>query len=206
MKSTALYSAQSEFPGDCLYRQLMLRARFPDDDRTLVFAGIIAQGVNEASYPLLRGLDESEFQCLMRCCFPGITVKGGGRAPTDPLDEYADLVALLLEHRLDGSDTMVWLSHAIATASLRSNHLWQDLGLPNRAVLSRLMRENYPSLAALNVGDMKWKKFFYRQLCEKADVLICKSPNCAVCDDHIMCFGPEEGMSLLPSVASPAHA
>lgn len=62
----------------------------------------------------------------------------------DSLDEYDDLVALLLAYRAYESDTGVWLTHAIATAALRNNHLWQDLGLPNRAVLSRLMRENFP--------------------------------------------------------------
>lgn len=40
---------------------------------------------------------------------------------------------------------------------------------------------------------MKWKKFFYRQLCEQAEVLICKSPNCAVCSDYSLCFAPTEG-------------
>ena len=124
--------------------------------------------------------------------FPGVAVDVPARATVvaDSLDEYDDLVALLLAHRVDESDTGVWLTHAIATAALRNNHLWQDLGLPNRAVLSRLMRENFPALAARNVGDMKWKKFFYRQLCEQAEVLICKSPNCAVCSDYSLCFAP----------------
>jgi nitrogen fixation protein NifQ len=40
---------------------------------------------------------------------------------------------------------------------------------------------------------MKWKKFFYRQLCERAGVPICKSPHCAECCDRALCFGPEEG-------------
>ena len=85
---------------------------------------------------------------------------------------------------------------------MRDNHLWQDMGLPNRALLSRLMAHNFPALAARNVGDMKWKKFFYRQLCEQANVPICKSPNCADCVDYRVCFGHEEGASLL--VAIPA--
>jgi nitrogen fixation protein NifQ len=42
-----------------------------------------------------------------------------------------------------------------------------------------------------NAGDMKWKKFFYRQLCEAAEVPICKSPSCAECCDYSVCFGPE---------------
>jgi nitrogen fixation protein NifQ len=75
------------------------------------------------------------------------------------------------------------------------NHLWQDMGLPDRRVLSRLIEWNFPSLFARNSGDMKWKKFFYRQLCEQAEVLICKSPSCGVCVDHQLCFGHAEAAS-----------
>jgi nitrogen fixation protein NifQ len=53
------------------------------------------------------------------------------------------------------------------------------------------MTEHFPELAKRNVGDMKWKKFFYRQLCERAEVPICKSPNCADCVDYQACFGHE---------------
>jgi nitrogen fixation protein NifQ len=72
------------------------------------------------------------------------------------------------------------------------NHLWQDMGLPSRKVLSQLMTTYFPALAAKNTGDMKWKKFFYRQLCERANVPICKSPHCADCCDYPVCFGGED--------------
>lgn len=48
----------------------------------------------------------------------------------------------------------------------------QDMGLPSRKVLSQPMTERLWGLAARNLGDMKWKKFFYRQLCERAGVPI----------------------------------
>jgi nitrogen fixation protein NifQ len=66
-----------------------------------------------------------------------------------------------------------------------------------------LLNENFPGLAAKNVGDMKWKKFFYRQLCERAEIPICKSPNCAICTDYDVCFAVEDGdakVSTLPVV------
>jgi len=109
-------------------------------------------------------------------------------------DEVDDLMALLLEHAdwSAGSkaevDHMAWL---LASASLGDQHLWQDLGLPSRAELSALIERWFPALAARNVDNMRWKKFFYRQLCLKEDVLICKSPTCADCTDHGECFGPE---------------
>ena len=71
------------------------------------------------------------------------------------------------------------------------NHLWQDLGLGSRSELSALMARWFPALVAKNAFDMKWKKFLYRQLCEREQLLICRSPSCAVCSDHDLCFGPE---------------
>jgi nitrogen fixation protein NifQ len=39
---------------------------------------------------------------------------------------------------------------------------------------------------------MKWKKFFYKQLCEREGVNACKAPSCAACDDYSKCFGSED--------------
>jgi nitrogen fixation protein NifQ len=109
-------------------------------------------------------------------------------------DEVADLRALLREHAdpAAGSPgeidaTAEW----VALASLGDNHLWQDMGLSCRAELSALMRRWFPALVARNTHDMKWKKFLYKQLCEREEVFVCKSPSCAVCCDHALCFGPE---------------
>jgi len=107
-------------------------------------------------------------------------------------DEYGDLVALLMDYRRDNSAETLRLCHTIAQASMGENHLWQDMGLASRKELSSLLQTHFPALVARNVGDMKWKKFFYRLLCERAEVPICKSPHCAECDDKPICFGPED--------------
>lgn len=112
-------------------------------------------------------------------------------APREDVDEFDDLVALLLAHESHPAPDSRWLAHAVATASMADNHLWQDLGLPSRLELNALMQTRFAALKAKNVGDMKWKKFFYRQLCEQAEVLICKSPSCAACCDYSICFAPE---------------
>ncbi|MEW5890266.1 MAG: nitrogen fixation protein NifQ [Pseudomonadota bacterium] len=106
-------------------------------------------------------------------------------------DEFDDIVQLLLDHRARADAASEQLCYTIAMAAMGDNHLWQDLGLSSRKELSVLMQEHFPALAAKNVGDMKWKKFFYRQLCERAEVPICKSPHCAECSDYAVCFGPE---------------
>lgn len=174
-----------------LLSKLMAHARFPDDPVLLAFAGVISQRYETCATPLIRGLGAMEFQRLMKSCFPGVTLENGENAPMDGVDEFDDLVAVLSESRVTESEALRWLCHAIATASLGNNHLWQDMGLPSRAVLTHLMDTCFPALSARNVGDMKWKKFFYRQICERAGILICKSPNCCVCSDYEVCFGPE---------------
>lgn len=113
----------------------------------------------------------------------------------DALEEE-DLRALLLEHRAGRDEREEWLAAIVARRSLASNHLWQDMGFTHRRELNLMFRRHFPSLAALNAGDMKWKKFFYRQLCEREGLTLCKSPNCEVCDDFTECFEAEDGDPL----------
>lgn len=110
-------------------------------------------------------------------------------------DEIEDLVALLTECAAGAKEESLWLAHALAQASLGDNHLWQDLHLPSRRELSALMSTWFPVLAARNDRDMKWKKFLYKQLCDKAQISICRAPSCSVCTDYSVCFGPEEAVA-----------
>lgn len=105
-------------------------------------------------------------------------------------DEVVDVRTLLLEGAapLPGAEGM---AETVAVACLGDNHLWQDLQLSHRGELSALMTHWFPAVAAKNTRDMKWKKFLYKQLCEREQVFVCKSPSCAVCSDYKVCFGPE---------------
>lgn len=185
-----------------LLHQLKSCARDATRPETLALAGTIALSPTRtgAYRAPIRGLAVDELPELIDAVFPGA-------APLLPLlqartreatagrdareDEFHDLVELLLEHEsLPGAESR-WLACAVATASMAENHLWQDLGLPDRAALNALMLTRFTALKLKNAGDMKWKKFFYRQLCERAEVLICKSPTCGECADFAVCFGPE---------------
>ncbi|WP_235971451.1 nitrogen fixation protein NifQ [Azohydromonas caseinilytica] len=109
-------------------------------------------------------------------------------------DEVQDVAALLLDHADASAGTPAEILHmaeTVAVACLGDNHLWQDLQLASRTELSALMRHWFPSLVARNAKDMKWKKFLYKQLCEREEIFVCKAPSCAVCTDHSVCFGPE---------------
>lgn len=105
-------------------------------------------------------------------------------------DEVEDLLAPLLDHA-SAIPQARDVAQAVAVACLGDNHLWQYLQLANRAELSALMRHWFPALVARNHQDMKWKKFLYKQLCEREQLVICKAPSCGVCSDHKLCFGPE---------------
>ena len=115
------------------------------------------------------------------------------RRRTARADEVDDVRSLLLQHADSAAGDATAIATTIAVACLGDNHLWQDLQLASRAELSALMRHWFPGLVARNAGDMKWKKFLYKQLCEREQLFVCKAPSCAACCDHALCFGPETG-------------
>jgi len=112
-------------------------------------------------------------------------------------EEESQLHALLEAHAVDASQETRWLTAMTTRRSMAANHLWQDLGLSERSELTQLVRERYPALAARNVQNMKWKKFFYRSLCELEGFTLCAAPSCQECGDFDACFGEENGHSLL---------
>jgi nitrogen fixation protein NifQ len=172
-----------------------------DDALTGAFAWVIAAHCNPQSEPFVPalGLDYATFTGVLNTRFPHfippqhwleaqIRHVGKGGA----LDEFPDLLQLLLDHCAVNDTHHRCVAHLAATACMGGDHLWQDLGLPNRKALSELLSTHFPTLAAKNSGDMKWKKFFYKQLCEREGINACKSPSCAACCDYARCFGPED--------------
>lgn len=116
-------------------------------------------------------------------------------------DEEQQLHDLLTRFKSDTSPLCGWIASIVARRSMAPTHLWQDLGLFERGELNRLMSERFPTLAAANVDNMKWKKFFYRQLCELEGFSLCAAPSCRACDDFDACFGAEDGSSRLARLA-----
>lgn len=110
-------------------------------------------------------------------------------------EEEEMLADLLRCHALTAEGRI--LAGMIARRAMEADHLWQDLGLANRGELSRLLGRHFPVLAAGNVSNMKWKKYFYRSLCEAEGFVLCSSPSCRACSDFEACFGDESGESRL---------
>jgi len=165
---------------------------------TIAIAGSIASarahGVRSDRW--LRGIDATEWSRMLDTLFPGASSQPEWQVQPDPTpdefdDEYETLRLLLSEAvtPAEAADS-AWLVSAVGSAALFDDHLWTDLQLPNRPALSQLLQARFPSLAARNTRNMRWKAFFYKQICDRAG-LVCRSPSCGSCDEYEFCFGPE---------------
>ncbi|MCP1608786.1 nitrogen fixation protein NifQ [Azospirillum lipoferum] len=173
----------------------------PDADR-MIFGRILALAATDPVRTMVQALalartDLAELAARHAPHFTNAVaaLPDDDEAGEDAIEE-ADLRAFLVEHGAKGADEERWLAAILARRSLEPNHLWQDMGFHDRGELNTMFRRHFPTLVAMNSGDMKWKKFFYRQLCEREGLMLCKSPNCEVCDDVEVCFGEEAGDPL----------
>ncbi len=151
-----------------------------------------------------RALDlaESDLSMIFEIVFPGLA--------TTCLAEYAaasadderpainpDILALLREHiPTDRSRShrliSAWLCHILAARAAHPGHLWVAMGLFERPELSAAIRRHLPTLSEANTGNMRWKRFLYKEVCERQGGTLCKAPNCGECSDYVLCFAGEE--------------
>lgn len=161
-----------------------------DPNRSLLASMIAGQVTDNGCLPADLGLGPGNYQDLLEDYFPFFSVPLRPRH-IETIPEWSDLQKLLLDHRAYKHDSELWMADIVATACAGRDHLWQDLGLINRNELSQLMVLNFPELAAANSGDMKWKKFLYRQFCAREGIYVCPAPSCGECKEFAKCFGPE---------------
>jgi nitrogen fixation protein NifQ len=162
-----------------------------DPARPVLASIAIGRALGEGVLPHALGLGEERFHDFWRRYFPGpqlILLEGNH----EDIPELDDIEHLLLDYRAGVRDSELWLARITACGCAGRDHLWQDLGLANRKELSTLMESAFPTLAELNVGDMKWKKFIYRQYCARDGIYVCPAPSCGVCVDYAKCFAAEE--------------
>jgi len=176
-----------------------------DDDRAFdrhVLASILAAAMAEPGPINQRcGLGADDFVALVTTQFPHISVLLSVLATDEPEDdeEAAMVRDLLLAHRSTTGDVGRWLAAMVARRAMEPDHLWEDLGLRGRAELSRLLMRHFEPLARDNTRNMRWKRFFYRKLCESEGdgVVMCSTPVCTQCGDFADCFGDESGESRM---------
>lgn len=166
-----------------------------------VLACILAAGVMEGGRLFEKvGLSSDELAALLKQNFPSVRIKGddlllGSKRDDD--DEVTMVRDLLLAQRSTKGDTGRWLAAMIARRVMEPNHLWADLGLRDRGELSRVLNRHFGPLARRNVNNMRWKRFFYRTLCEHEGLILCTTPVCTECKDFNFCFGDESGESRM---------
>ncbi|WP_079200405.1 nitrogen fixation protein NifQ [Candidatus Methylacidiphilum infernorum] len=159
------------------------------------FTYVLQRFGNRESEPFIPFLGMSSEEVGKLASFFDLTLdspqRGNLGAYLGCLEEHKMLVEFFLRYRNRDGEISLWVSHLLATASLGENHLWQDMGLQNRAELGFLLRSLFFPLFSANKQDMRWKRFFYRKLCEEEGIFVCKAPNCKDCSDRPICFGPE---------------
>ncbi|ALK10043.1 nitrogen fixation protein NifQ [Blastochloris viridis] len=167
-----------------------------------VFACTLAVALSEGGDLAARlGLAPAALEALAEAHFPhvrGLTLRAAGDAAHD--DEAAMVRDLLVAHRSQPGRDTLWLAAIVARRAVEPNHLWEDLGLNARTELTRLLERHFQPLAVRNTGNMRWKRFFYRTLCEADGLVMCTTPVCSACGDFESCFGEETGESRLARI------
>ena len=212
MRTSARPGGQGSFRapiGAATYRMLTGRnpadATIEDEDSfdKHVFASILAVAAMEGGTVAERaGLTAGDLVTLIERFFSAAgDVAALWNAPAHRAedDEMAMVRDLLLANRSTENDAGVWLAGMVARRAMEPNHLWEDLGLRDRSELTRLLTRHFLPLASRNTKNMRWKRFFYRVMCEDDGFVMCSTPICSQCADFDLCFGDESGESRLAS-------
>ncbi len=141
----------------------------------------------------LLGLSGAEVAALAARWLPGADLTGidpsDATRPAPVRDVEQQAIERLVLWRAAGAGPEVrWLAAILARRSMESRHLWEDLGLPARPALTQMIARFLPGLAAANARNMRWKKFFARQICSDAAFALCPAPICDACDERQSCF------------------
>ncbi|SIT47723.1 NifQ [Paraburkholderia piptadeniae] len=178
---------------DAAVTRLLDHAPHRDAADTVMFARLI--GAKLASGELRHlGLAREGLEALLSRHFPG------GRLPHSAPERIAPsehqpfvdaMRALLLRHEaaIPAADhDAQCLATIIATACLRPDHLWRDLGLDGRDDVTDILTRHYPQLVARNLDGLRWKKFLARELALAQGRAPAHAPGCPGCEDYGFCY------------------
>lgn len=176
------------------YHWLMTHSRHGTMARLLARM-LASQMMGMGAMPRWLGLSWRDFSELLNSCFHHLEIDHftayGEEVDLSRADEHMELRDLFLAHADMAAPHSEWLADILVAGCMGADHLWQDLGLWSRADLKELITLGFGPLADKNVHDMKWKKFFYKQLCIQEGIYTCRAPSCQVCHEYAACFGPE---------------
>lgn len=182
-----------------LYARLMVLPGEGDPFDRHVLASALVRAAADAPRPLTEamGLNGPMLAEMLDTCFQGARdvlgaqqiVEGGEGELAIEEEGFRNL---LLAHRTAGHQIEEWLARIIVRRSMCPDHLWCNLGVRSRKELSQTLFTHFRALAEQNVRDMRWKKFFYREMCQMEGIFICKSPVCDTCPDFSECFSTDD--------------
>jgi nitrogen fixation protein NifQ len=177
-------------------RDLLAMADAPYTDDTRLFARLIGASLARSGTAML-GLSRQALTALCARHFPGASPASlQPDAATIPIHADTErafveaLRALLLEHATGSGarEGTRCLASIIATACLRPDHLWKDLGLDGREAVSEMLERHFRTLAARNTGEMRWKKFLAFELALRQGTAPGPAPGCPGCEDFRFCY------------------
>jgi len=169
----------------------------PPEDRHL-FACLLAVAAGEsANIAAALGLSDDELSDLLHLYFPAVELGtlpwGSFPAATAPLPLNTDLLRLLFDYLPSDTDgwtpaPSLWLARIIAARAAYPGHLWIAMGLLARPELTAAIHRHLPALALANDKGMRWKRFLFKQLCDRTGGVLCSTPDCGECSDYALCF------------------
>jgi nitrogen fixation protein NifQ len=162
---------------------------------TRLFAKLIAARDAHNELALL-GLQPREWRALLARHFKHAAVPALPLAVSNSTNanEHTNFVhtlhTLLFTHTsaIVHADDAHCLATIIAHACLRPDHLWRDLGLAGRDEVTWMLTRYFPTLVALNVANLRWKKFLAAQRALSLGLEPGPAPGCPGCEDYGHCF------------------
>ncbi|RQH07127.1 nitrogen fixation protein NifQ [Paraburkholderia dinghuensis] len=172
---------------------MLAHAVDPTAPDTITFARLIGAKA-QSNEMLLLGLGRDELSALIARHFPrGLsdTVLPTTMVWSPHRLFVSELCALLLQHDRTAATNPAdsrCLATIIATACLRPDHLWRDLGLSGRDDVTNIFERHYPDLIERNVNGLRWKKFLPQEVALANGRAITFAPGCPGCEDFQHCY------------------
>lgn len=186
-----------------VYKHLMKTPQpdyITEEDRHL-FACLVSAAADEPfDMAFALGLDNCDLDSILLLFFPGVDrmslVGKSYSSGTSPPQPNTDILSILYAHvpadrGFNQFLISIWLARILATRAALPGHLWVAMGLSERPQLTSAIRRHLPSLAEANNLNMRWKRYLFKQACDRQGGVMCKAPNCGECSDYSLCFTEE---------------
>lgn len=161
-----------------------------------LFASLLAANATPERLARL-GLSGAALAALLRRHFLPVPDGWQALASTLPTPAWASHAVFVVEmkkmmrrradpilHPVDAAD----MATILATACLRPDHLWRDLGLTGRDDVTALLTHFFPTLVAENTANLRWKRFLAEACAHAYGRAPAPAPGCPGCEAYGECY------------------